>query len=101
MPLLTPITARLLGFGAALALVPIASHSTTASMPFCADHHGVDIHLRHSGFIPEDSLTFSSGAKIIRYRFLGDFLWVAQWPGGKECLMPMGDLDPSRVGPKN
>ncbi len=58
--------------------------------PFCANGRRLDDYLQRHGFIAEDSLSFTSGAALTRYRFMGDMLWTARWPDGRTCLLAMG-----------
>ncbi|WP_143440538.1 hypothetical protein [Hyphomicrobium sp. GJ21] len=59
---------------------------------FCKDAAWFDQYLRKNGFVPDDEITFQSGAVIKRYRFLSDMLWLAVTPDGRGCLLPMGML---------
>jgi hypothetical protein len=60
--------------------------------PYCTNGKWFDEYLRKNGFQPDDRFEFKSGASITRYRFLGDVLWLAVTPEGRECLLPMGML---------
>lgn len=64
--------------------------------PYCATFRELDGSLRSRGFTAEDTILFTGGGRIIRYRFLGDMLWVALWPDGRACLLRAGLMQPSR-----